>query len=210
MSETSSTSSRRDGLAVIGVVLSLLAVLGAVVGVGLGVRAVDEADEASVASGSASTAVSLTEFAVSPGAISVAAGGLLSVTNDGSAVHDLTVEGTDLMSDHLEAGGATTFDVSSLEPGTYTVYCSIAGHREAGMEATLTVGGAVTAASTEDHEMSAAEMDEMMKARTTAFPAETEGVGAQELAPTVLADGTKQFELTASEIDWEVEPGKVV
>ena len=30
------------------------------------------------------------------------------------------------------------------------------------------------------------------------------------LAPTVLADGTKQFELTAAVVEWEVEPGKMV
>src|SRR5207247_10786331 len=30
------------------------------------------------------------------------------------------------------------------------------------------------------------------------------------LAPTVLADGTKQFELTSKVVKWEVEPGKRV
>jgi manganese oxidase len=38
----------------------------------------------------------------------------------------------------------------------------------------------------------------------------TEGDGNQKLAPTILPDGTKQFELTAAITDWEVEPGKVV
>jgi FtsP/CotA-like multicopper oxidase with cupredoxin domain len=38
----------------------------------------------------------------------------------------------------------------------------------------------------------------------------TEGVGAQPMEPTVLADGTKEFTLTAEITDWEVEPGKVV
>jgi len=37
-----------------------------------------------------------------------------------------------------------------------------------------------------------------------AFPAETEGLGNQPLAPDVLPDGTKRFELTAAVIDWEV------
>jgi FtsP/CotA-like multicopper oxidase with cupredoxin domain len=49
-----------------------------------------------------------------------------------------------------------------------------------------------------------------MAVRTNAFPAETAAHGAQELEPTVLAGGTKQFELTATEFDWEVEPGKIV
>jgi FtsP/CotA-like multicopper oxidase with cupredoxin domain len=42
------------------------------------------------------------------------------------------------------------------------------------------------------------------------FPAETEGRGNQPLAPEVLPDGTKRFELTASVVDWEVRPGEIV
>ncbi len=38
----------------------------------------------------------------------------------------------------------------------------------------------------------------------------TKGRGNQELEPKILEDGTKEFELTAEIIDWEVEPGKVV
>ncbi len=34
--------------------------------------------------------------------------------------------------------------------------------------------------------------------------------GNQKLAPTVLPDGTKRFELTAAITDWQVSPGKVV
>jgi FtsP/CotA-like multicopper oxidase with cupredoxin domain len=34
--------------------------------------------------------------------------------------------------------------------------------------------------------------------------------GGQLLEPEILADGTKRFDLTASIIDWEVEPGKIV
>jgi FtsP/CotA-like multicopper oxidase with cupredoxin domain len=53
-------------------------------------------------------------------------------------------------------------------------------------------------------------MDAEMAARTKAFPAKTAGLGGQLLPPTVLADGTKQFDLTAKIVDWEVEPGKTV
>ncbi|MGH3092242.1 MAG: plastocyanin/azurin family copper-binding protein [Gaiellaceae bacterium] len=59
-------------------------------------------------------------------------------TNESSMPHDVTLEGVE--------GGATdviTEDTASvtvtLEPGTYTFFCSVAGHRAAGMEGTLTV-----------------------------------------------------------------------
>src|SRR5688500_3857832 len=54
------------------------------------------------------------------------------------------------------------------------------------------------------------QMDTMMKERTAKFPVKTKGVGAQPLAPKLLADGTKEFHLTTEITDWEVEPGKVV
>ena len=58
--------------------------------------------------------------------------------------------------------------------------------------------------------MSSAAMDTAMAASIAAFPAKTTGVGAQPLAPTVLPDGTKQFDLTAALTSWEVSPGKKV
>ena len=45
---------------------------------------------------------------------------------------------------------------------------------------------------------------------TAQFPADTEGEGNVVLEPEVQADGTLQWELTASVIQWETEPGKVV
>jgi FtsP/CotA-like multicopper oxidase with cupredoxin domain len=58
--------------------------------------------------------------------------------------------------------------------------------------------------------MSPAAMDAAMKSSTEAFPAKTQGVGGQDLAPTILPDGTKQFRLTAEVVDWEASPGKLV
>lgn len=62
----------------------------------------------------------------------------------------------------------------------------------------------------EGHDVDWEEMDAAMHERNSSFPAETEGRGAQEIEPEVLDDGTKRFTLTAEEVSWEVEPGKVV
>jgi manganese oxidase len=69
-------------------------------------------------------------------------------------------------------------------------------------------GGTPEAASGEHADWEA--MDHAMAERAEAFPAKTKGEGAQELKPEILKDGTKQFTLTASLVDWEVEPGKIV
>ena len=53
-------------------------------------------------------------------------------------------------------------------------------------------------------------MDRIMDEVALKFPAATEGHGGEVLEPTILADGTKQFDLTAEIVDWEVEPGKIV
>jgi FtsP/CotA-like multicopper oxidase with cupredoxin domain len=62
--------------------------------------------------------------------------------------------------------------------------------------------------STTPTSMTAAQMDQAMQDSIGAFPAKTAGLGAQVLAPTVLADGTKEFDLTAGITKWEVSPGK--
>jgi len=53
------------------------------------------------------------------------------------------------------------------------------------------------------------EMDAMHEKGVKAFPAATEGKGNVVLAPR-MEGGVKVFAITASEIDWEVEPGKRV
>lgn len=157
----------------------------------------------------------LTEFAID-GPAEIGAGPTrLQVTNEGSVVHNLTMEGGPATPD-LNAGDSATLEVGALDPGTYVIFCSIAGHRESGMEKTLTVvEGATSPGEGEDaghdgEDVDWAEMDRMMIESMLAFPAETEGVGNQVLEPTVLADGTKEFRLTAAITPWEVEPGKVV
>ena len=158
---------------------------------------------------------SLSEFAID-GPSEIGAGPTrLEVSNDGSVAHNLTLDGGPSTPD-LNAGDAATLDLGTLDPGSYVIFCSIAGHREAGMELALTVvegaagGESGESAGHAGDEVDFAELDRMMTESILAFPAETEGIGNQELEPTILDDGTKEFHLTAAITPWEVEPGKIV
>jgi plastocyanin len=61
--------------------------------------------------------------------------------NKQSLQHDVKVEdssGQELGGTDLVSQGTATATVN-VQPGTYTFFCSVPGHREAGMEGTLTV-----------------------------------------------------------------------
>ena len=61
--------------------------------------------------------------------------------NPQSLTHDVTIEdssGKEVGKTELIGEGETSTTVN-LKPGTYTYFCSVPGHREAGMEGTLTV-----------------------------------------------------------------------
>jgi uncharacterized cupredoxin-like copper-binding protein len=82
-----------------------------------------------------------TEFkiALQPG--SIAAGRVtFDVENDGKIPHDLVVRGNgiDAKTPLLDAGDSKTLSVD-LKPGTYDLYCSVPGHKQAGMDLKLTV-----------------------------------------------------------------------
>jgi plastocyanin len=65
----------------------------------------------------------------------------ISFDNRQSIPHDVTIEdssGKELGATDLVASSTATATVS-LTPGTYTFFCSVPGHREAGMVGTLTV-----------------------------------------------------------------------
>lgn len=171
--------------------------------------------------GATSVAASLTEFAIAPAELVVAEGGTIEVTNDGAVPHNLAVRGSDLTTADLDGGQSESLALGDLPAGTYEVFCSIPGHETAGMVASLTVGGSGPApAATEGEADGHSGMDheggdwqamwDTMEASIKAFPAETEGTGLEIMEPTVLDDGTKEFVLVADEMEWEVEPGKVV
>jgi len=76
-----------------------------------------------------------------PAALEAPAGAVeIAFTNDSSNPHNVTIEGNgieEVASDTVT--GDSTSVSADLEAGTYTFYCSVDGHRAAGMEGTLTV-----------------------------------------------------------------------
>ena len=82
-----------------------------------------------------------TEFKIALPKTAVHAGRVtFDVQNDGKIPHDLVVEGNgiDEKTPLLDAGESKTLSVE-LKPGTYDLYCSVPGHKEAGMDLKLTV-----------------------------------------------------------------------
>ncbi len=61
-------------------------------------------------------------------------------TNEASIPHDIAIEGNGASGkgEVVQDGGVSSFTVD-LEPGTYQYFCTVAGHREGGMEGTLKV-----------------------------------------------------------------------
>ena len=83
-------------------------------------------------------------LAYEPDAFTVPAGEEVTVelTSEASVEHDFIIEdapGGELDVVEAAAGETATGTFTVDEPGTYTVYCSVPGHREAGMEASLEV-----------------------------------------------------------------------
>jgi manganese oxidase len=132
-----------DTVALGALFVAIFAFLAALVAVGLASRSIDEhravqAGEVPAETSAAGGTVSLSEFSISPDPVEISAGETLAVTNDGTIVHNLSVEGN--TTPMLEPGGSATLDLSSLAPGSYTLICDVAGHAAAGMQTTLNVG----------------------------------------------------------------------
>jgi len=196
--------------------LALILGLGALVVAG---QALSRSDAAkSIASSAQGTQVTLREFAIDPSTIAVDTGGSLSVKNGGTVAHNLAIKGTDLKTPDIAPGKSESLDISSLKTGMYTAYCQIPGHEAAGMTAMLHVGlgGNGAAAASSESTAQNDQQDALMKQPVDAYKKQltegpnTKGVGAQLLAPKVLPDGTKEFDLTAAITDWEVSPGNTV
>jgi uncharacterized cupredoxin-like copper-binding protein len=63
----------------------------------------------------------------------------IQLVNDGATRHTMDIEG--VLGFHLEVAskGAKAEKAIDLKPGKYVFFCDVPGHRQAGMEGTLTV-----------------------------------------------------------------------
>ena len=64
----------------------------------------------------------------------------IAYVNDGQLTHTLVIDGVPSFK-RLEVGGKgdRVIGAANFTPGTYTFYCDVPGHRQAGMQGTLTV-----------------------------------------------------------------------
>jgi FtsP/CotA-like multicopper oxidase with cupredoxin domain len=174
--------------------------------------------EDQAAAGPATVEIMLAEFTIEPSAIAVPAGQPIefSVMNMGQAGHTFAVDvgDTTYATELIDPGTTVLLDVPALDAGTYAAYCTVSGHKDLGMLATVTAGSGSTpagATGSSSAGMSAEMMAAMHKAGVDAFLAgnQTTTQGNQLLRPT-MDDTTKVFTLTASSVKWEVSKGQFV
>lgn len=126
------------GTAIVAIPLGIIAILGIVSGGGTDSQAPGVAAQAS---GESSFAVELGDIWVKPGEIEVKAGETyeLAVTNTGTVPHDLVMEdgtGTQM----LNSGDSETITFVAGDENL-VFFCSVPGHRQAGMELEVKVEG---------------------------------------------------------------------
>ena len=121
--------------------LSLAVASVVLTGCGGGADAADAEDAAEVSSSTEEGVVEIEagDLYFDPESVTTTAGTTeFHLVNTGAVYHDLVVEEAgDVQVAEAEAGETVSGTVE-LEPGTYTLYCSVPGHRSS-METTLTV-----------------------------------------------------------------------
>jgi plastocyanin len=91
-------------------------------------------------SGGKASVISMTEMKFTPDPIDLPrTDARLRIVNDGAVPHSFIVPELGKGTPDLDAGAEMTLDLTAVPAGTYTVICDIPGHREAGMETTLTL-----------------------------------------------------------------------
>lgn len=119
--------------------LALSSLVALLAGCGGGGDVGPAAADGTAAAAAGGTTVVATEFAFDPADLTLPADTDTDLTlqNDGVVEHDITVDELDLQV--YAPASETVTETVNLAAGTYDFYCSIPGHRDSGMEGTLTV-----------------------------------------------------------------------
>lgn len=85
--------------------------------------------------------VSGNDFSFSPSSLTLQSGERVKITfeNVGATPHNLIIEGTSIATKTIPKGKSDVIEFTAPSSGTYTIFCSVAGHRELGMVGTLEV-----------------------------------------------------------------------
>jgi plastocyanin len=88
--------------------------------------------------------VETTEFAFNPNTFNASVGQPVAfkITNKGTVDHTLVIMGLDgkeVAKANIKTGGTETLQFTPTAAGTYPIVCDLPGHKEAGMQGTLTV-----------------------------------------------------------------------
>jgi plastocyanin len=81
-----------------------------------------------------------TSFAFNPNQLTVKKGEKVKIIfEDDGGFHDLVVDGYNIQTQKVTTGNTSEVEFVADKAGTFAYYCSVANHREKGMQGTLTV-----------------------------------------------------------------------
>ena len=95
----------------------------------------------SAAPSPATATLTATEFQYDPNAVSATAGSTvkLILQNKGTVEHDINIDALGLTMDLVKPGQTGELTVPNVAAGSYQFWCTVAGHKEAGMTGVLEV-----------------------------------------------------------------------
>ena len=198
-----SDTATRDGWVIAAVSLAVMSFLGAVVAVGLGWNNSGEGGGAVASGGTKTIEVTLGDMYIKPASIEVAAGTKVTfkVKNEGAMQHDFKVnglQGTEL----IDPGGTAT--TTQVIDATTQAWCTVPGHKAAGMVMDIKTTGSAAATSAGAQPAAAAATG------ATIDPNATPGADWKPFDPALqpAPGGTEhKIALSAEETVIEVAPG---
>jgi len=97
--------------------------------------------EAAAGNGGTSVEIKASEFAYDPSMMTVNKGESVTVklSNIGSVAHDFVIDELNVNISQVPVSSTESATFTASSAGTFTYYCSVPGHLEAGMKGTITV-----------------------------------------------------------------------